>query len=282
MSSAARKHQHPLTSDPSVVDPSGDPSVVDPSGDPLIGNADGTEYATRGARGHRASRPHLRIVSPLRAEKAGRGVFALIVLSTLTVGMLAVLLINTSLAQGAFTITALKVERGDLLQQEQTLTEAVAALAAPESLEQKARGLGMVPSENPVFLDVTTGKVLGNPKPAPGTRSSMPRLLTPADATVSEGVDNGLAGLPIAPAGGTDAVGEVDPAAVDAAALQAAQNDAAAQAAENEASAAASAKAAKKSKNPNAESNLWEEATVLDVTKDLPSGDAGLVAVPVP
>lgn len=258
MSSAARQHE--------VAD--GVPSTaVDPAVAPSS-----TEYATRGARAHRGARPHLRIVSPLRAERASRGVFALVVLTVLTVGMLAVLLINTSLAQGAFTVSQLKAEQTQLRQQEQTLTEAVAALAAPESLETRARGLGMVPSENPVFLDLTTGKVLGKAKPAPGTRSTMPRLLTPADVTVSEGVDNGLGGLPMVPPA------ELDPATVDAAGVDAA----AAQAARNSQDAAESAAAAKKAKNPNAENNLWEEATILDVTDELLSTDAGLMAVPVP
>lgn len=251
MSATARKQQE-------SIDVAGDLST-----DATIGNPDGTEYATRGARGHRSARPHLRMVSPLRPERASRGVFALVITTVLGVGMLGILLINTSLAQGAFTISELKSEQSALLQQEEALTEAVAAIAAPESLEAQARTLGMVPSTNPVFLDVTTGEVLGKPKPAPGTRATMPRLLTPADATVAEGVDNGLAGLPTA----TGA--ETDPAAVDAAAAQAARNE-------------AKAAAAKKAKNPNAENNLWEDATILDVTADLATGDAGLVAVPVP
>ena len=88
----------------------------------------------------------------------------------------------------------------------------------------------MVPSENPVFLDVTTGRVLGKPKAAGGATSSVPRLLTPADATAAEAVDNASVGtdLPIAP--GAD----YDPAAADAAAAQAAAANAEALAAEAE------------------------------------------------
>jgi len=303
--SALRKHRiEDLTSDPATV-----PAVapgVEPAGDPadgdvvLGGNPAGTEYVTRGARSHKSARPHLRMVSPLRPERASRGVFAIIVTGVLAIGMIAILLINTSLAQGAFTISELKAEQTALLQQEQALAESVAAMAAPESLEQQARAMGMVPSENPVFLDVETGKVLGKPKPAPGTRATMPRLLTPADATAAEGVDNALAGLPVA------ADPSLDPAAVDAAAVQAAGNEAAAQAAANE---TASAEAARNA-DPLAENSLWEEAVILDVTDELATGgrdgsgkgkngkgdkdgrkgakadaatgDEGLVAVPVP
>lgn len=265
MSSAARKHDETaLASDPD------DLSVADGVSVPVT--PEGTEYATRGARGRKSARRHLKVVSPLRAERASRGVFALIVLGVLAVGMIAILLVNTSLAQGAFTISALKAEQSSLVQQEQALLESVAALAAPESLETRARELGMVPSENPVFLDVATGEVMGKPKPAAGERSTMPRLLTPADATAAEAVDSELAGLPAA------ADPNLDPAAVDAAAVDAA----AVQAAQNEADAEAGAKARKKAKNPNAENNLWEDATVIDVTDELASGDAGLEAVPLP
>jgi cell division protein FtsB len=233
------------------------------------------------------------MVSPLGPERASRGVFALVVTAVLVIGMVVILVINTSLAQGAFTISELQAQRATLTQQEQTLSEAIAAASAPEALEQQARSLGMVPSENPVFLRLPGGKVLGKPKAAGGATSVTPRLLTPADATAAEAVDNASVGtdLPIAP--GPD----YDPAAADAAAAQAAAANEAALAAQesaaekkaadakkatDEKNAADAKKPAKKPKNPNAENNLWEDATLIDLTGQLSSEDAGLVAVPVP
>lgn len=262
MTAAARQHD---------VDPT-DPTVG------AVGSTEGTEYATRGARGLRAARPHLRMVSPLRPERASRGVFAVIVTGLLGIGMVLILVINTSLAQGAFTVSELQAQQAVLTQQEQALAEAVAAAAAPESLEDRARALGMVPSENPVFLDVASGDVLGKPKAAGGAATSVPRLLTPADATVTEAVDNASVGtdLPIAP--GPD----YDPAAADAAAAQAAAANAEAVAAEAAASTKkAAAKKGKKAKDPAAENSLWQDSTIIDVTAKVSSRDAGLVAVPV-
>lgn len=269
MSATARRHDVDPVDPAHPVEPVESVESVDAAG---IGNDQGTEYATRGARGLRSARPHLRMVSPLRPERASRGVFALVVTGLLGVGMVLILVINTSLAQGAFTISELQAQRSTLVQQEQTLAEAVAAAAAPEILEERARSLGMVPSENPVFLDVTTGRVLGKPKAAGGATSSVPRLLTPADATAAEAVDNASVGtdLPIAP--GPD----YDPAAADAAAAQAAAANADAVAAEEK---AAAKKAGKKAKNPAAENSLWQDSTIIDVT--VSSEDAGLVAVPV-
>ena len=126
--------------------------------------------------------------------------------SILGVGLLGMLLINTTLAQGAFTLSELRAAQTELSRTEATLIESVAALAAPTVLEEKARNLGMVPSSNPAFIKIPSGKVLGKPKPAPGVR-----VATPADATVGEAAEvSSVSGLP-------PALGEnYDPAAADA------------------------------------------------------------------
>ena len=296
MSATARSHEpldpsaraaEELLAGTAAPEPDVEPTTGD--GEPVIGNAAGTEYATRGARGRTSGRPNLRMVSPLRAERASRGVFSLVVTGLLLVGMVTILVINTSLAQGAFTVSELQAQQAVLSQQEQALAELVAAAAAPESLEEQARGLGMVPSETPVFLSVPSGKVLGKPKAAPGGTTSAPRLLTPADATASEAVDNASVGtdLPVAPGVG------YDPAAADAAAAQAAAANLAAVDAQLEKVAAktdgrkpgrnAAAGNAKKDgkRGVASENSLWGDTTLIDVTSKVSSGDSGLVAVPV-
>lgn len=264
MSATARKHEF----------------AEDPRLNGAVQGVDGVEDAAAPPQ----RRAHLRVVSQLRPERASRGVFALVLGGMLLLGMVLILVINTSLAQGAFTVSELRAERTTLSQQEQALSEAVAAAAAPEALEQRARSLGMVPSESPVFLDVESGAVLGNPKPAGGSRVSTPRLLTPADATATEAVDNAAVGtdLPVAP--GAD----YDPAAVDAAAAQAAAANAAAVVEEAPAGATPTTKAATKGKaaagkkkGPVGENQMWQDSTILDLTGAVSTGDAGLVAVPV-
>lgn len=282
MSATARKHEPIEPIEP--VDGLETPETA-AHDDPFatVGNADGTEYATRGAKGLRSSRPHLRMVSPLRAERASRGVFALVVTGMLIAGMVVILVINTSLAQGAFTVSELQTQRATLTQQEQALSEDVAAAAAPESLEQRARALGMVPSQTPVFLTLPSGKIVGKAKAAPGGSASEPRLLTPADATATEAVDNASVGtdLPIAP--GVN----YDPAAADAAAAQAAAANAPVVVPVEKSAkpgAPLQSKADKRAaaKRKNGEAALWQDSTVIDVTKKVSSNDSGLVAVPVP
>ena len=185
-----------------------DPQVLD-------GETAGTTYATRGAQ--RKDRSHLRIVAPLRPSKAGLGIYSLFLAGVLALGLVGVLVINTSLASGAYTLNELQRQQATLAEQEQSLAEQVALVSAPSALEKKARELGMVPSETPVFLSLKDGSVLGKAKPATGKTPLQP-LYTPADATVNEGADSG--GAPVdANDGATRITNEdYDPAAADAAA----------------------------------------------------------------
>ena len=235
--------------------------------DPVLGLADdtATEYATRGAKA-RADRPHLRLVSPLRVEKASRGVFAVVVLGLLGIGMLGMLLVNTQLAQGAFVVADLQAQQRVLAEQEATLSEQVAAAAAPETLEAAARGLGMVPSERPVFLTVPDGKVLGKPKPARA-------VYTPADATVAEDAsaprDGDVLPAPL-PADYDPAAADMETAAVP---VETAQN---ANANAKGTKAAKKAKAGKKGEKNATEDDMWQEVPV-----QIGTTDSALEAVPV-
>ena len=99
------------------------------------------------------TRPQLRLVSPLRPERASRGVFALIVTGLLGVGLIAMLIINTQLAQGAFVVSDLNQQLQQLQEQEAVLNEEVAAVAAPSALSSRPIAprlpisLGSAPSE---------------------------------------------------------------------------------------------------------------------------------------
>jgi cell division protein FtsB len=209
-----------------------------------------TEYATKGVR--KNMRANLRLVSPMRVQKASNGIFVMFVLGALAIGMLGILVINTSLAQGAFQLGELRSQYGELARTEAMLTEEVAALSAPEALENQARALGMVPSTSPAFIQIPDGTVLGKPRPAKGT--SIP---TPADLTVGEAAEMTIAGeQPEAPGVG------YDPAAADAQANEQAQS------------------AGSKKDGAKKVTGVWSEPVVIEA--EVVSEDALLDAVPIP
>lgn len=148
-----------------------------------------TEFATRTAgRKFRDELPHLRLVAPLRPERASRGFFAVVVAGMLALGLVVMLLINTSVAQTAFTVTELRSQQRELARTEAALTEALAAAAAPPVLEAKARALGMVPSNRPVFVTVPDGTVRGKAKAAPGDRARTINVATSLTASLLDPV----------------------------------------------------------------------------------------------
>lgn len=129
----------------------------------------------------RQSGPHLRLV-PRTRTRPPRVPFVLLVLMLLGVGLVGLLLVNTELQQGAFTMHELEVKLADLRDREAALEREVATLEAPKTLATRAAALGMVPNPNPGFLVLTDGaggaddakgagraegKILGDPEPAP-------------------------------------------------------------------------------------------------------------------
>ena len=71
------------------------------------------------------------------------------------VGFLALLGINTLLAQDAFTLSNLKTEAKAVADKRDAINRSIDSYAAPERLAAAAAALGMRPSETPVFLDLT-------------------------------------------------------------------------------------------------------------------------------
>jgi hypothetical protein len=71
-------------------------------------------------------------------------------------GFLALLVINTLLAQDAFTLSNLKSEAKSVADQRDAINREIDTHAAPEKLAAAAAALGMRPSETPVFLNLAT------------------------------------------------------------------------------------------------------------------------------
>lgn len=86
----------------------------------------------------------------------------------LTLGLVSVLLLNTSLAKGSFVLNDLQDTSHALADEQAALTHAVSAQSAPAQLAQKALKLGMVPASSPAFLRLSDGKILGVAQPAAG------------------------------------------------------------------------------------------------------------------
>jgi hypothetical protein len=92
--------------------------------------------------------------------------FAALVLTVLALGLVGLLVLNTSLQQGAFRARDLESRAEALREHRQALELKVAELREPQRVARQAAAMGMVPNPAPAFLRLSDGKVLGNAEPA--------------------------------------------------------------------------------------------------------------------
>ncbi|MEX1209509.1 MAG: hypothetical protein WEA35_01400 [Candidatus Nanopelagicales bacterium] len=133
------------------------------------------------ARTHAAPRARL-LPATSTKRRARLGIFAIVCLAIATVGLVSMLIVNTMLASGAFTVSELQAEKALLLEQEQQLTEEIAIASSPLLLEERVRAMGMVPQDAPAFIDLETGEIVGNTVPQPA-----PIVVDPASGTYVNG-----------------------------------------------------------------------------------------------
>ncbi len=125
-----------------------------------------------------ATRPELRIVRVPTTDR-GRTLFIAGCLTLLIGGLLTLLLINTSLAQGSFRIHDLELVQRELADTEQALRQDLDQQSSPQRLAQRAQQLGMVPSDSTAFIPIPGGKVVGTSTPAARPKPTKPAVVKP-------------------------------------------------------------------------------------------------------
>lgn len=103
-----------------------------------------------------------------RAATPPRAPFVLLVVGLLGGTLVSLLLLNTVLAQDAFTLSELQRSNQQLSERKQALQEDIARESSPEVLHEKARNLGMKDPDRPAFIDGRTGRVTEGGTRPPG------------------------------------------------------------------------------------------------------------------
>ncbi len=125
-----------------------------------------TPGRTRPARPVSAPRHTRPVTGPATRRAAGgrslspRTPFILLLVGLLGGALVSLLVISTTLAQGAFQITNLQQQNANLARQEQTLSNEVAQAGNPAAIASQAAQLGMRQDPNLRFYDAKTGKVV--------------------------------------------------------------------------------------------------------------------------
>jgi len=126
--------------------------------------------------------PRLRVVTgaPLR-----RGSAALVTIcaTLLAAGLIGLLLLNTALAQGSFTLHDLRSTSDQLTDAQGALSQSLDASESPANLAKRAADMGMVPAESAAFLRLSDGKIVGVAQQAsPGPGLNVVGMAPPAPA----------------------------------------------------------------------------------------------------
>jgi len=120
------------------------------------------------ARATEAARsPRLRVAPPAPIS-APRAPFVAVVIALVVAGVLGILVINTKTNENSFRISRLQDQKTALDNQQQQLENQIAGYESTGNLYAAARRLGLVKAENPAYIRLPDGKVIGVPKPGTG------------------------------------------------------------------------------------------------------------------
>jgi hypothetical protein len=102
-------------------------------------------------------------VAPLRQVAPSRVPFVILVTFLLVGGAVTLLLFNTSLQQASFAEAALARQADTLAAKEQTLKLQLEDLRDPQRIGLQAQRMGMVLAPAPQFLELPSGRLVGEP-----------------------------------------------------------------------------------------------------------------------
>ncbi|TDC60689.1 hypothetical protein E1258_13905 [Micromonospora sp. KC207] len=114
--------------------------------------------------------PRLRVAPPPPVS-VPRAPFAALILVLVVGGVLGILLVNTKINENSFRLERLQQQQAKLDTDQQQLEKEIADAKAPGNLTAAARKLGMVEAEEPAYIRLPDGRVIGVPQPANGQPS---------------------------------------------------------------------------------------------------------------
>ena len=115
------------------------------------------------ARRREAPRP---VLTAVPAAAPSQGGMLVVCAGLLLAGLLTLLFLNMSLAEGSFRVHELQRTAGEISDAQAALEQDITAVSSPAALAEQASRMGMVPASSPAFLRLSDGAVLGVADPA--------------------------------------------------------------------------------------------------------------------
>ncbi|MFF3868400.1 hypothetical protein [Micromonospora sp. NPDC001898] len=114
--------------------------------------------------------PRLRVAPPPPVT-VPRAPFVALILVLVVGGVLGILLVNTKINENSFRLERLQQQQAKLDVDQQQLEKKIADAEAPGNLTAAAKRLGMVEAEEPAYIRLPDGRIIGVPQPADGQPS---------------------------------------------------------------------------------------------------------------
>ncbi|MFF5172087.1 hypothetical protein ACFY3U_05570 [Micromonospora sp. NPDC000089] len=113
------------------------------------------------------SSPRLRVAppAPIRVPRAP---FAALIVVLVVGGVLGILTVNTKINENAFRLEKLQQQQARLDVDESQLQKEIEEAKAPGNLTANARKLGLVEADEPAYIRLPDGRMIGVPQPANG------------------------------------------------------------------------------------------------------------------
>lgn len=222
---------------------------------PIVGDRPGGTDEQSGGKnsGDRGAERRLRAVPSLPARMA-RIPFISVLIAIFGIGMVGLLMVNTTLQNQAFESRSLNRQAAQLVYQEAELQSQLNKLRTPDQIAAKASALGMRANPKPAFLVVPSGKVIGQQYRVTGDEMKGLIVKTPEQLAAEKAVREAKAKAKAEAVAKKKAAAEAKKKAEELAkaeAAVAAAEKAAAEAKVKKAEAAKKAKQAKKAKKPS-------------------------------
>ena len=128
----------------------------------------------------------LRVI-PSSITRTGNGAFATTCIGLLIAGLIALLLLNTALAQGSLALGDLQRESARLSDTAGNLQEEIDRASATGALARSAAEIGMVRMNTRGYVDLSKGTVTGEPEPAT-KNNAFPIVTSPTPPAVTASV----------------------------------------------------------------------------------------------
>lgn len=123
---------------------------------------------------------------PRPRARVGRLPFLIVLLSTLGLGLVGVLVLNTTIQGRASELRTLQRQADSLSHEQAALTTEVQLLRSTTTLEQRALALGMRPNPHPAFITLPDGRILGTPTAVTGAELPNQRYRTPEEVAAAQ------------------------------------------------------------------------------------------------